>query len=395
MKTRTKLLTALLSTVTALSCALTAAAAPAITLQGNEATPATAETNGTATATLTLKATQFSEVGGADLTLTLDNGITLVSAVVKDTASNGVWTLTDGENIKVSGNKVKMVDVFNLTGAPTKETLELTLTFNVSGATVGNYEVTLDAKLADTNATLIEGVTPINGTLVIGRAKEELTKTQAGVVPGASANYFIPFGAYTGTAESPNILTKKADGSFDTTGVAESETIYAMKCKLPTVEKKVTTFATAKKAAKTGENLENYEKYNGIQFGSYATDKDATYGTFVIIGDFNAFKEAYKSKYATNEAVLDRIAALYDKTITSESKFLKLKYGDKYIYVGRNTRTKYMWNGDSAIQYALRVYNVYEDQTYTAVGYFVTTAGEAKTYTFSNEIQTAVYQNMQ
>lgn len=125
MKTKTKLLAALLSTVTAFSCALTAAAAPAITLQGNETTPATANASGEATATLTLKATQFENVGGADLTLTLQDGITLASATVEDVANDASkWALEEDVNYRVSGNTVKMVDVFNIGDAPIKSSLE-------------------------------------------------------------------------------------------------------------------------------------------------------------------------------------------------------------------------------------------------------------------------------
>ena len=83
---------------------------------------------------------------------------------------------------------------------------------------------------------------------------------------------------------------------------------------------------------------------------------------------------------------------MYATNIDSESKFLKLKYnGNKYIYVGRKTRTIYMWEGTDALQYALRVFNVQPTETYTAVGYFV----EKSTYKFSTEIQTAVFANMQ
>lgn len=386
MKTRTKLLTAVLSTVTALSCALTVAAAPAITLQGNETTPATVEVDNTATATLTLKATQFDNVGGADLTLTLEEGITLASATVEDVANDAnKWVLEKDVNYRVSGNTVKMVDVFNIGDAPTKSSLELKLTFKVSGATIGQKNVTVSAQLADTNEELINDATITGGKLIIGRAKSEVAVGDINNIE--TEKYFIPFG---GAYQGDTWLEKKADGTFDTTNAAAG-TVNVLKCKLPADDVKVTTFATGKKE-KNPEGKNDYEKADGIQFGSYVIDKTKNYGTFVVIGDYNAFKKANAASYATDKAILERIAALYATNIDSESKFLKLKYnGDKYIYVGRKTRTTYMWEGTNALQYALRVFNVQPTETYTAVGYFV----EESTYTFSTEIQTAVFANMQ
>ena len=91
MKIRTKLLTAVLATATALSCALTASAltaAPALNLQGNETAPAKVGADGKATATLTLKASDFStDVKGAKIVLTLDNNLKLTSAKVTDAAN--------------------------------------------------------------------------------------------------------------------------------------------------------------------------------------------------------------------------------------------------------------------------------------------------------------------
>lgn len=390
MKTRTKLLAALLSTVTALSCAITAAAAPAITLQGNEAKPATAEADGTATATLTLKATQFDGVGGADLTLTLAEGITLASATVKDTATTNVWTLDSG-NYKVTGNTVKMVDVFNIGDAPAKETLELTLTFNVTGATVGDYNVTIDAKLADTNATLIEGVTKINGTLVIGRAKAKYNASELAANIGAGE--FVPaYGAYTGDENSPTYLTKKEDGSIDVEGI--SGEVNVLKCKLP-VGNNVTTFG----ASKSTVNDERADK--AIQFGSYVNSiaSGNTFGTLLIVGDFDGIVSYYKSKgtYDTVEKVLGRLMELLVNAETPDGTLRKVTYNNKanHIYVAKMAQTRYMWRNSETnptqLQYALRVYNITDNQQlYTAVGYSYADTN----YKFSTEIKTATLKNV-
>ena len=62
--------------------------------------------------------------------------------------------------------------------------------------------------------------------------------------------------------------------------------------------------------------------------------------------------------------------------------------GEKpYITVKMVDRTKVMWEGDSPLQYAVRLYDLTDGRSYTGVAY---SAGETD-YTFSAEIQTKVY----
>lgn len=115
MKIRTKFLAAALAATMTLGCALTASAFtanPTLTLQGNESSPLTL-TNGAASATLTLKASDFSEVKGAKITVELPAGLTLSNIAVTDTEKT--WNLNENSNYKVdvNKNKITMVDVFN------------------------------------------------------------------------------------------------------------------------------------------------------------------------------------------------------------------------------------------------------------------------------------------
>lgn len=403
MKTRTKLLTAVLSTVTALSCALTAAAAgttPTITLQGNETAPITLENGTTSQATLVLKATDFSTVAGADITLTLpENGkVTLTNATVAD--SKGNWTLTENENYKIdlANRIIKFVDVFNV-DSDDIDSLELKLTFTVSDGTIGSHKIGITADLAADDTKLFgDGEkTVTEGYIVIGREKTKYTKADINADTSVKSGEFIPaYGAYTGDYANPSYITKNSNGKFDVDALAEDTEINVLKCKLPDEGKDVTTFGSSKKVAKPESSID-YEKSNGIQFGSYVpTTADATkYGTFVVIGNYDAFKAYYKSNkptvYPDDASVLNKITELYDEKVNDETKFLKLSYGSEFIYVGKTTQTKYMWQGDnSELQYALRVYKVNEAETYTAIGYSLNSVG----YNFSNEIQTAVYNTM-
>lgn len=392
MKTRTKLLTAVLSTVTALSCALTAAAltAPTLTLQGNENAPAKL-VDGSAEATLTLKASDFKDVAGAKLTLTLPTGITLGNATVTDTATENKWELKSGENYAVKNNTVTLVDVFNIGDATIKTgALELELKFTVKDTSIGQYKIGVAGDFADAKEDLQKGTS--EGVLVIGKEEKSYTAEDIkNINSKLDVNKeFIPYGgAYT-----------YADGKYTyyekdkTTGeikFGNATNVTVLKCKLPAEGKTVTSFGASEKIKDPNGTYE-YEKYDGIQFGAYATDKTLDYGTLVIMGDYNAFKE-YTGQ--TDEALLAQIMQRYDakvedKTI-AEGDGYTFKYGKSdpksTITVKKVKRTTFMWQSESAIQYAVRLYKLTKGKSYTTVAYSVT----GSTYSFSTEIQTEIF----
>lgn len=384
MKIRTKLLTAVLATATALSCALTASAltaAPALNLQGNETAPAKVGADGKATATLTLKASDFStDVKGAKIVLTLANGLTLTSAKVTDTAKE--WNVNN-ENCNVSERTVTLVDVFNMTDAPTKTGLELVLEFTVNNPNLGSYEVTVSGDFADGEATQVY-TSNATGNLVINRAEASAANITELNTMVTGKDYFIPYG---GASIGGKSLTKNGYGTFDLGELGQGE-INVLKCKLPAQGKDVTTFAISP------------HMYNAtsIQFGSYAPNTNSLkYGTFVIIGDYQAFKAA-KFSGKTDTDVLKRFGELYQANIAGqndENKYMKLKYtAEDYILVGRKSQTKYMWQGnDNQLQYALRMTKISDadkDKTFTAVGYSL----DNNTYNFSAEMQSTTLRKL-
>lgn len=388
MKIRTKLLTAVLATATALSCALTASAltaAPALNLQGNETAPAKVDADGNATATLTLKASDFStDVKGAKIVLTLDNNLTLTSATVTDTDTTNKWTV-DENNSRVSGNTVTLVDVFNMTDAPTKTGLELVLKFSVEDAEIRTYQVTVSGDFADGEATQVY-TSNATGNLVINRAEASATNLEElnDTMTKEDSGYFIPYGgAYIGN----DSLRKNPDGIFEL-GNLQNAKISVLKCKLPAEGKNVTTFAISPHKIDA----------TSIQFGSYAPDTTGglTYGTFVIIGDYQAFKAA-KFSGKTDTDVLKKFGELYQTSIVDvygndENKYMKFSYTEAdYILVGRKTQTKYMWKNtaETKLQYALRMTGIDpadKDKTFTAVGYSLD-SNNNNTYNFSAEMQ--------
>ena len=402
MKIRTKLLTAVLASATALSCALTASAldpTPSITLD-NTAMPATLAADNTTTATLTLKSSDFKDVKGAKITITLPDTMELVAAKIVEAD----WIADTNYKVDTMKKTVTLVDVFNFDGEAKNLSLNLELTVKV--ATIDDNTITISGDFADENADkvykLAEGTT---GTLVIGKQlsapadKDTATANINEIINGNE--YFIPEGGvYKDNGDDTySYATKNADGSFDLGDL--SADIQVLKCKLPS-NGKFTTFSSSKKNAINDSNLPEYEQSNGIQFGTYVTqkyeDKQAEYGTLVIMGDYNAFRNYCGEADST---LLPNIAARYDEAVkksteVNEGDPVSFRYGTgtaetkPYITVKRVKQTKLMWKGDEAFQYAVRLYKLVNSRSYTAVAYSASVVDGNTTYTFSNEIQTKV-----
>ncbi len=404
MKIRTKFLAAVLAIATAFSCALTASAwdkdtAPAVEF-GNSAMPGKTNSDDTATATLTLKSSDFEDVTGAKLTVKLPDRMTLVDASV---TGNGSWV--EGTDYKVDTDEgtITLVNVFNVGDAAKNLSVYLGLT--VSGTFDG--EITVSGEFADTNVDKVykyDGFA--TGTLTLTRSEKSCDDKDAAntaINELDKEKFFIPAGGVYAVVDGEYVYADKNEDGFDLGKLGDSE-VKILTCPLPTGDKKVTTFGNSgKKAADENsdgyENLPKYERYDGIQFGSYAIDSNLTYGTLIIMGDYNAFKNTVASTAGDNE-FLNTVATNYEKVVNNSSGDLKrgdavtFKYGTAnsagerpYITVKMVDRTTAMWEGDSALQYAVRLYKLTEGRSYTGVAY---SAGE-NNYTFSAEIQTKVY----
>ena len=405
MKIRTKFLAAVLATVMTFGCALSASAwdskdttPPAVEF-GNSAMPGIKNGN-TATATLTLKSSDFADVTGAKLTVKLPEGMTHVKANV---TGNGSWVAgTDYKVVEGDAGTITLIDVFNVGDAAKNLSVYLELT--VSGTLDGN--ITVSGEFADTK---VDKVYSYND---LAKEKLTLTRTEDNYTTKDSANtaingldkenLFIPAGGVYAVVDGKYVYADKSNDGFDLEKLGNAK-VNILTCPLPTGEKKVTTFGNSgKKAADKSsegyENLPKYEKYDGIQFGSYAIDKSLTYGTLIIMGDYNAFKNTVASTAEDNN-FLNTVATNYKKVVARRDDLemgdaVTFKYGTAnsagekpYITVKMVDRTKVMWEGDSALQYAVRLYDLTDGRSYTGVAY---SAGETD-YTFSAEIQTKVY----
>ena len=407
MKIRTKFLAAALAATMTLGCALTASAfttEPKLSLQGNESSPLTLK-NQAASATLTVKASDFKEVKGAKITVELPDSkkMELTGITVSDVDSENVWNLENDVNYKVSGNKITMVDVFNFDNTVKKANLNLNLTFDVAKASIGTYAVKVSGDFADEAADKVYPVTAY-ANLVIGR--EETTATNLKALNDSIANandYFIPYGgAYKGDINLP----KDNEGKFSLVeGVAADAQIELLKCKLPEAGK-VTTFGASNSL------VEN--KNTAIQFGSYIdeiNDTNGTFGTLIIVSrnlpatltskgyEQGTYENAVKCFNGDVEELLNNIIAKF-KPGWFDGKLHPYTYGttNEVVYAAVVPQTKYMWrNSDenyTKLQYAVSCTGL-DDATkkayvYTAVGYSL----KDNKYAFSTEVQSASYNSL-
>lgn len=393
MKTRTKLLTAVLSTVTALSCALTAAAAPAITLQGNEAKPAAAEDG---SVTLTLSATDFKSVAGADLEITLNDGITLTGITVTK-AGGTAWTPALNENYAVKNNKLKIVDIFNM-GTDSNPSLDLSVEFKFDDANIGSYGFANNIRLVDENEQDITHSVTL-GKLVIGKKAEE-------VVGNGSAqlfddkNSFVPYGILKD--DKGVYIQKDESGAFTFT---DKKSITRFK--LP-VGNAVTTFGASYD--------DDFEGSNTVQFGSYIHSIAAeanSFGTVLIYSkDLTGagVKDYKKGSYEGAVEYFGSADELFKDIITKfgtknkiDGKFHPYAYGgngntnDSVIYACVVKQNNYMWKHYKEdktldrLQYAVRCKTSTPDRDFTAVGYI---KNKDETYSFSTEIKTESYNSL-
>ena len=381
MKIRTRILTAVLATATAFSCALTAsAAAPTITLD-NSTMPAMAK-DGVATATLTLKSSDFKDVTGAKIKITLPGGVTLESAKITD----GTWV--EDQDYQVKGNTVTLVNVFNL-GGNTATDLSLNLNVTVSKADIGSYPITVSGEYADTNVVKQTITETESGNLVISKAEKNalaLADATTEITQLDTTQYFIPYGGVYSVVDNKIKYYDKTDvNSFDLSQAGENK-VSVLKCKLPADGEDVTTFGFAKKDAdETAEK--DYDKQNGLQFGTYAKQGTGkSYGTLLIMGDYSAFKTAIGA--ATDDAALQAIVAKYDNTVDTKDTVnagdaVTFTKGTNKITVKKVAQTKKMWSNENYLQYAIRLIGLVNGKTYTAAGYSL----EGNAYNFSAEVQ--------
>lgn len=329
-------------------------AKPTITVFGNESSPAKPGES----VVVNVRLSDFSTVAGMDISL---NG---TGSTFEKIESSDI-KLEKDSNFKLTDNKIHIVELNK------KDVINLKVTVKASATA----NLTVNAELAKDGKDLIKDFTIKDGKVVVGTTSATVAEGQTVLADGNE--YFIPFGS---VYDANNTFVKKDGNGKFTVSAGTTYQQFA-------IPDDITTFGVSDKF--TASN-----KSTNRQFGTYANNYNVNdeYGTMLILGDFNAAADYVREKSGMSVSdLLKFISDKFDeKNIAKDGKkYLPVNYmknGTKgQLKVIKVAQTKYLWKntkGD-ACEYALRVINIENSETYTAVGYHGSN--------LSTEIKTEIY----
>ena len=351
---------ALLASAVGMNAFAADATKPTITVFGNEATPTEAGKE----YDFSLRLADFSgNVKGLDIELTSDGA-------VFTGATNTTLNLKKDDNYVIStdGKKIHIVELTDeITG---NETIKLKAKVN----NAGTIAVTVKGLAKDGTTLLTDYVLTAAGKATVAVAPEQKDAPSEGGKLSASSNEkFIPYGYVKDS--NGNYAAKDSNGDF-----TDAKSGQYREFNKPAAGK-VLTF---------GVSSTTKDNDPALQFGSYALKETGkTFGTMCIAGDWQEYVD-YKTKNngMSIADILDNISSKYDANITGYD-YVKINFANKTksIRVYKVAQKNIMWDNDTDIQYALRVYNLTSGDQYAAVGYSKT---DSKT-TFSSELKADTY----
>lgn len=340
---------------------------PTITVFGNESSPAKPGE----TVELNVRLSNFSTIKGMDLILTLDGTAVAVNDV---SGKIGETALAKDTNYTIKDGKIHIVE---LTAGNEVVNFKVNATVN-KGVAASNYAIKLTkSELAISGTDMIKDENSINsklGKVVVGTTSDTVKEGQTELA--AENGYFIPYGSVYGTDKS--FVKKDGNGKF----AVSAGTTYQQFL----IPEDITTFGVS----------DMFKASNGStnrQFGTYANEYDGeNYGTMLIFGDFNTAADYVREKSGMSVSeLLNFLSTKFnERNIAADGKkYLPVTYKDgtetKELKVIKVAQTKYLWKSTDgkSCEYALRVIDITDSQTYTAVGYH-----GAK---LSTEIKTEIY----
>lgn len=278
-------------------------------------------------------------------------------------------------------NSAGYVSVVAVNEGTSEAYADLPFTVNAN-ATVGTYNFKVsDLLMVDKGENAIKNCKTIDGSIVINRAGTTTVPVTGDKSENLDdTNSFVPFGsAYD---DAGNFYKKNADGSFE----LKAGDVKVDKFKKPDASLGFTTFGTSENILAENEGA---KKDGYVQFGTYVDSVTAkTYGTLLMVGDFNAFAEYYRAKGYADNKVVNSIYKTYSNNSDKWGKDGGLTINGKNgvslaVYAVKSST--YMWkNSDaSSFQYALRV-KTEAGKQYYAVGYGIK---DDNSVIFSAEIQ--------
>ena len=335
---------------------------PTITVFGNEATP----TEAGKTYDFSLRLANFPKnVAGLDIELVSD-GATFTAA------AGTTLNLKKDDNYVIStdGKKIHIVELTDeITG---NETIKLTATVE----NAGNIIVNVKGLAKDGTTLLKEADYVLKGTATVAVAPGKTDAPADGNITASDNNKFIPYGYVKNS--NGEYATKNPDGNFTDATFGQYREFNKP------AAGKVLTFGVSS-ATKTKEN-------DALQFGSYAIkETDKTFGTMCIAGDWQKYVDYKTNKEGMSVSeIISYLSNKYDTVnANNEYDFVKITFdSQKYkIRIYKVAQTKVMWENDSDLQYALRVYGLNDGEDYAAVGYSKTNSE----ITFSSEFKADTY----
>jgi len=373
--------------VTSVSAAPTQVTKPTVTITGNNENPAVNTANTAAGITITVAG--LSNVKGIDVSVSTPANVSF------NTSSFSGKFYKDGAEVSALNDAFQTNDRYTVTSDTVRIVCSFvqnpadyfvgTINLSTTQTAITEYTLSVSASyIVDEKVTIMTSGSYVNnnGKFIVAKTSPTNTTTS----PTASSGCFIPYGSVYKTGTTTTYADKSASGTFTLTG---GGTYQYVQFKNPT--NGITTFATSKTYAS--------EENNGIQFASYATDAGTTgvtHGTLLFKGDFAGFCKVQLAKYATQQDVIQRVMQLLTSNSRTAGKWYKISYKaldgtTKNISFAYVNQAHKMWinSGETNLEYALRVYNVNNSDTFTAVGF----SKNGSTYTFSNEIKTTNYTN--
>lgn len=367
MKKTLALLLCLAMLVTALSVNVFAVEAPTVEVVTHEST-ASGDT------TFAIKLSGFESLKGLDLTVTGDDGVTMVSASALNTKS----ALAVGENYTISEDQ-HTLHIVELSDDLNGDIITVAAKVNVDGA---SHKVTVTGEFAKSGEelyvfdeeTFSGEITPfVKSEKVEVTIPDEQTETTVSQ-ENAGENYFIPYGAvYNGTEDAPEYLGKDAEGKF----VVSANTTVV---KFPVPDNGFGTYGVS-----DGIINDNGKETPAKQFGNYVAEykpETRTYGTFVIVGDWSAYRDWYlKNKAYSDADLINKIYTAYTNKIKTDKdgKHSYIPYGidldkdneaDYVIQVMEVEQNKYLWKNDTQLEYGVRFKGLFDGKEYATVALY-------------------------
>lgn len=305
--------------------------------------------------TFTITLSDFSEVAGMDIDIVADANATLKSVA----ADNGL-DLVKGTNYTVSDDNktIKIVELM-----PKVATVKLTVTADFSAAA----KITVTGELAENGETLFAPVVNETGSITIKEKADGNVAVDEGeeskTLTASSDKYFIPYGSvYSGDDSNANHIDKNTDGSFTlTAGTSYTYTQFLKPAS------GIMTFGVSNATIKVDE-----ADTSALRFGTYCSKSKTGLGTMVIAGDVDALLEKFAPLSLSDKEIAERLNSVYTSS-NPDGKYTVVKMNfngsENQIRIYKVAQTKYMWDGEDAIEYAVSVYNLEQNDKCVAIGY--------------------------